>query len=177
MGDSRIETNDNLLNRLNKKLHAMNPFFFGVVAVSFAVWLVFFVLSTIDLFVCELFDDSLAKAVFNFGTIVLLGAVMVVLVRLASAFLKDVTIRRTPFSKAQARRVRRISYLLFAYGVLDTLFSMVFTSRLFFDGFNGQGSMAPPITVGIYLAAIALYALSFVFDYGVELQRQSDSIL
>lgn len=94
----------------------------------------------------------------------------------------------SPFSATMTKKTRVLSILLFSYGVVDSFigtqffaFAQVGASAL---GFSGPYLVAfdrpwwiPEINAGIFIAAAVVLAISLVFEYGCELQQESDAFL
>lgn len=99
-------------------------------------------------------------------------------------------IRKTgsPFEKKQVRRMRLLAFLLLLYAILDSLFAdhlfAFFMLGLQDIGHSGVSSIVfdrpwfiPEINIGAFVAAVVVWCISLVFEYGIELQHDSDSIL
>ena len=96
--------------------------------------------------------------------------------------------KQSPFCLKQVRSIRILSVLLFCYGVVDSFvgthffaFAGVGASSL---GFSIPFTIAfdrpwwiPEVNAGIFIAAIVVLAISYVFEFGCELQEESEAFL
>lgn len=111
----------------------------------------------------------------SFGLVV--AAILVILLRIFS----DVAQGDSPFTMAQVKRLRIISLLLVCYGALDNIITNA-SALIQYNGFNsGYMSTNENAVFAVYLAplivAAAVFAFSYVFKYGVLLQKLSDETL
>lgn len=102
--------------------------------------------------------------------------------------LRSLADRESPFSTTMIRKTRVLSILLFSYGIIDSFigtqffaFAQVGISAL---GFSDPYLVTfdrpwwvPEINAGIFVAAAVVLAISLVFEYGCELQQESDAFL
>lgn len=98
--------------------------------------------------------------------------------------LDDVVNESSPFSQIQAKRIRRIAFFLLVFVVFEVILSPGLVSvfqhiemptNLVNTSMNAVTLI--PFNLGIICAAGGLICLSFVFEYGVLLQKQSDETL
>ena len=118
------------------------------------------------------FDESVEE----FRTIMLTGilsaAVISAIFFVTSFIFKDMSQGTTPFTTKNANRLRVISLLIIALSVvippLQMLLTMIFlpSVRVYF-----------PIELGPVVFAVMFFCLAHIFEYGAELQRESDETL
>lgn len=85
--------------------------------------------------------------------------------------LKSLKAEETPFTHANGRLIRNLSFLLIALGLADSIF--IFFSNVFITHDYND-----PDTKGtVFAAGLVLYCISLVFRYGCELQQESDETL
>lgn len=97
----------------------------------------------------------------------ILGAMMLVVILIANS-----TGQGTPFTHENAKRIRLIGMLQFALAIVPGLVSF------FMSFFKFEYAYAPLTLNGFYMFIIgfAIMVLAQVFDYGVKLQEDMDSI-
>lgn len=110
------------------------------------------------------------------------AAMFVVFIRMFAGVAKS----ESPFTLIQVKRLRIISMLLVFYAIVD---ACVAISTPFLQlcqmGSNQMGSgyasttewVVFPINFSAFIAAVVVFAFSFVFKYGVLLQKRSDETL
>ena len=112
----------------------------------------------------------------EFRTIMLTGilsaAVMSAILFVASFIFKDMSRGTTPFTAKNANRLRVISLLLLALSIVIPPLKMLLT-MIFFTSVRAYFS----ISVGQIIFAIMFFCLALIFEYGGELQRESDETL
>lgn len=117
----------------------------------------------------------------NMVTLVCTGIFVTILFKLITNVFRDVAKGSTPFTLMQVRRIRIAALIIALDALVGTVFSPGFIYAMQVGGINigytviGQPSV--PIDLGEILTAICLFCLSFVFKYGVLLQRLSDETL
>lgn len=111
---------------------------------------------------CMLIDDA-----SNLSYAVILGAMLMLVIKII-----DSTQRGTPFTKDNVKRIRAISLLQLALAVVPGTVKLIMT-LVRFDYASSTFSIG-----GFYMFIIAfvIAMIAQVFDYGVKLQEDSDSI-
>lgn len=121
------------------------------------------------------------------GTIVDGAIVLAILAGLVLA-IRHVGKSATPFEKKQVKRMQLLALLLLVYAILDSFFAdhlfAFFLLGLRDIGSSGVSAIVfdrpwfiPEINIGAFVGAIVVWCISLVFEYGIELQQDSDSIL
>ena len=91
----------------------------------------------------------------------------------ASFIFKGISCERTPFTQKNSKRLKIISLLLVALGAvvppLQMLLVLVFI--------NHAAEIYFSINIGHFVFAAMFYCLALIFEYGAELQRESDETL
>ena len=99
--------------------------------------------------------------------------VMAAILLVASLIFKDMSREGMPFTEKNSNRIRVISLLLIAQGLvvppLQLLIAMVFSAA---DASDYIG-----LDLSLIVIAIIFFCLALIFEYGAELQRQSDETL
>ena len=120
------------------------------------------------------FDGIALDAVFSTLSFCLFAAIF----SMAALVFGDVSHEESPFSLKQAKRIRIIAWLLFAYTLLDAL---VPRGVVIGGGSNPDGmsvvrfsSGYTNVNVGMFAVSVIFYFLASVFKYGVTLQELSD---
>ena len=112
----------------------------------------------------------------EFRTIMLIGilsaGVMSAILFVASFIFKDMSRGATPFTTKNANRLRVISLLLIALSIVIPPLKMLLT-MIFFTSVKAYFS----INAGQIVFAIMFFCLALIFEYGAELQRESDETL
>ena len=112
--------------------------------------------------------EMLSQFIFNALSHGLLLAMLI----LATAIFNDAAKYYTPFSEKQSTRLKIISLLTLALGILPPPIKMLLTLML---SPNSKASAEFQFTLPVL--TIIFYSLSVVFDYGSMLQKQSDETL
>jgi hypothetical protein len=128
--------------------------------------------------VIDVWDVSvpLDGSVDNFRALMmvtLLGSgIMVAILFVASSIFKDIGREGAPFTKENSNKIRVISLLLIAQYIvippLQFLAVMIFSPTT---------SPSVSLNLGAIIIVGIFYCLALIFEYGVELQRQSDETL
>jgi len=115
-----------------------------------------------DIRYCALTEDA-----GNLTFFIILSAMLFLVIRIVGS-----TAERTPFTRANVRRIRIISLLQLALAVVPGSVRMIMTLCRF-----------DYVTVTLELGGLYMFVIAFViamiawvFDYGVKLQEDSDSI-
>lgn len=109
-------------------------------------------------------------------------ATMILLVIMHGIF-ESISKGDTPFTSAQVSRFRWAALVLLLGAVVETVFSSGALSIAQTDSMvvnyydSSAGSNTPSINLASILGAALLFALSFVFEYGVILQEFTDDTL
>jgi hypothetical protein len=170
------------VKRACKVSYALLRVLFVVIIVMWSLLLLSWLLSPILQHVYGWAGILEAPVLFNY---LILGLLSAVFVRMMMLVLRDVSKGETPFTRKQSKRVRLISYLMFARVLLELLLSIIATtlhsSGLILWTYPVSVSLEPTPTLYLNLEAlifaIVLYSISIVFEYGALLQRDSDDIL
>lgn len=99
-------------------------------------------------------------------------AVVVAILFIASFIFKDMSRASTPFTQKNANRLKVIALLAAGFSLIVQPVRMLLT-LLFFPAANLHVS----INLGYLIFAIMFFCLALVFEYGAELQQQSDETL
>lgn len=147
-----------------------------------AILLIFLILAAIAVFIVAAFVPEIRDEVFNSGdaslnllneivffiTVVITVVILTVVYQLMNAISKG----RTPFTIQNVKYIKSIAVLLLILGVVVTILNLTFsltnTAGMEYDA---------NIEVTPMLAAIVVYCISLVFQYGVVLQEESDQTL
>ena len=116
--------------------------------------------------------------------LVIAGLVVTSIIWIGAQVFSDASKGIPPFAFEQVRRLRSIAVLLLLYMLLEVLLSPAFSS-IFHIGDVGVGYAVvsnfsePTISInfGAILGSAVFWALSFIFEYGITLQKLSDETL
>jgi len=126
-------------------------------------------------------DGLVAKTQFNGNisdfrsimvTFILNSAVIAAILYVASFIFKGISRGNSPFEKKNAEKIKIISYLMVALGVLVPLLQFLIV-YIFIGGI--YTSVA--INLENIVFAAVFFCLALIFEYGAELQQQSDETL
>lgn len=180
----KIATNEPLLEELSKKFKFFNKLFFALFFVCILVWVALMIFISANLIIDIQVDNILSRDVVDLVEVLFTGAIATLVFLVLGLFFRDISKKETPFSLNQVKRMKLLSLLFVGYGIVDLIVSMSFASIELMEGFGvvyASTSSTPETTVSVnitaFVAAIVAYALSMAFEYGIELQRQSDSFL
>lgn len=137
------------------------------------------------LLLCLSFVSPLVEVVSMEGTVknaslVLIQTVfLMVPLWILSNVCREISRGVSPFSMVQVKRMRVIAVMIAAFALIDFLLEPGSLS-LNCNGFVMGGyihAYAYKINIAAIVAALALFLLSFVFEYGVMLQSVSDDVI
>lgn len=106
-------------------------------------------------------------AVGTFAIGAVLGAVMLVIVIFGGKFAKSLEICNSPFEENVRKSMKRFAFSLIPLAISELSFSI----GNFEFGWHGAGSFTTVFVI------IVILMLTFIFDYGAELQQESDETL
>ena len=123
---------------------------------------------------------TLDGSVGNFRALMfvtMLGSgIMAAILLVASFIFKDISREGTPFTKKNSNKIRGISILLIAQCIvippLQLLAVKIFTSTT-----NASDAYNINLNLGFIIVPVIFFCLAQIFEYGAELQRQSDETL
>lgn len=126
-----------------------------------------------------LMDAEVEGAEYNAHTIipylllVILGIVAtIVIVVFAQKLCESFRDCETPFSDVVIKRMKNLSIALIPWAVINGICESSLSAFV-----NGSDSITLGLDLGTALVVLIIIALTFVFKYGAELQRQSDETL
>ena len=121
--------------------------------------------------------DSVIISMLSLGAFYIFAAIFY----LSALIFRDISNGESPFTDKQVKRIKMVSFLLFAYAVLDSLLP----KGVIVGG--GPESTEPSvirvdsgyygINIGTFVSAVVFYFLSLVIKYGVQLQEFSDDVV
>ena len=105
--------------------------------------------------------------------VTLLGSgIMAAILFVASFIFNDISREGAPFTKKNSNKIRIISLLLITQCIvippLQLLIVMIFSPAT---------EVSAPINLGFIIVAAIFFCLALIFEYGADLQRQSDETL
>lgn len=160
--------------------------FIGVaLKIVFAIFVVFWVGTALIMTLSLVFPGSFGLmenvALHNIVLYVGQGIVIAVMFVAFMSIFSDVSKGETPFTMMQVRRLRLVAGMLVLYGFLD--FAVAASAAVMqINGLDSgfvatSGNIIIPINLVPLIAAAVVFAFSFVFKYGVLLQKFSDETL
>ena len=108
------------------------------------------------------------RIIISFG-IVQCGLMLAMLYTLRSIF-AGISEDDTPFEKKHVKRIKWVAL----FTLLMSVASDIFNGIVYIFIFGGESWS---ITVELPMVAVAIYCIALVFDYGCQLQQQSDETL
>ncbi|MCL1823496.1 MAG: DUF2975 domain-containing protein [Oscillospiraceae bacterium] len=112
----------------------------------------------------------------NFRAIMLFtmssAAVMAAVLFVASFIFKNISRDGLPFTKRNSNKIKIISLLLIAHEVLLPPLRLLILMVLI-----PEAEAAVSMNLGIIVAAAVFFCIALIFEYGAELQQQSDETL
>jgi len=100
------------------------------------------------------------------GQLSIIFSVLLILYRV----FKDISRNYTPFEKIQVVRMKRVAKLTLALGIISS-----FCDRIIMV--SGYGSNIMDLNIVWIVIAMVIYCMAHIFDYGYQLQAQSDETL
>jgi hypothetical protein len=116
--------------------------------------------------------ESTGEVIAEMCTIILMAAFMLAIFIIAYSMFRTIIKDAVPFTRTNAKSIKKISVLLFIYSIVVPIARTGFY-RTFAPSIDYRGSFDETFL----LLALIFYFISIVFDYGAELQRQSDELL
>jgi len=105
--------------------------------------------------------------------VTLIGSgIMVAILFVASSIFKNIGREGAPFTKENSNKIRLISILLVTQTLVIPLLQLLTVMIL-----SPATNASAPINLGTIFFAGMFFCLALVFEYGAELQRQSDETL
>lgn len=105
-------------------------------------------------------------------TIIVSGILVLCMFITAYRMLKSISKEAAPFNKANANKVKSIGTLLLVYA-----FVVPIARAGFYRSFAPTMNTKTSFDVSFVLLALMFFFIATVFDYGAELQRESDELL
>jgi hypothetical protein len=98
--------------------------------------------------------------------------IMIAILFVTSGILKAISIEGTPFTKKNSDKIKIIALLLIANEtVIPALQSLLYVTLL------PESGASATITLGNIIIAAVFFCLALIFDYGRQLQEESDELL
>ena len=142
-------------------------------------WLIQTVFSVYFAITGDMPSNEAEQSVFNLVFSLVFSAFVVTIMVMVIRLLQSIQKGTTPFTMVNARRLRRIGWMLVLFEVLQHV-----TTRLFWSVSSGMVEDGETVvyyyssTAGmVAIVGLAVLAISVVFQYGVELQQLSDETL
>lgn len=184
IGNRKIETNQEHLDRLSRKTSNLKRFFFVLFALWVIAWLLMFGIACYGAFDLTLSGLTHVEGIFNAVIVFATGVVFTFIFVIIYRILKDIAQGNSPFEYVQVKRIRRIAWILVAYVVIDMISASNLSAFISSGGFGIENSsfhesptLVLSINFGVLVSAVVVYGLSIIFEYGSVLQEQSDETL
>lgn len=184
MENRMVETNEKHLNALRKKTKNLYRFFLVLLALTVLAWVGLIVFAGVGIAMPDSFGITFAKASVNFVSILIIGAVLSLMLRIVCLILRDVSKNGSPFIGDQVKRIRVVAFLLFLYVIIDMILSLNFTTLVIANSFGVENltsyettTTVLSVNVGALAASAIMYGVSIVFEYGCRLQQISDELV
>jgi len=110
----------------------------------------------------------------------LMTAAGIVILVLALRIVRSLREAESPFTLQNAKRLRVIGWLLIGYEVVMALLSRLFSQPMVYAEAEGTTvAVTAHVSMGgiLIVVGLAVLAIGYVFQYGVELQQLSDETL
>lgn len=150
------------------------------IALSTIIWIAIIVSMSSSLLSIGPFEDSNVSLVGIFMYACHCIILLVLLIIFHNVF-SDTAKGKPPFASIQVERLRTVSALLLVLFALEAAISFLEPSLFFDHGgmemSSATASSAVTIDMAPLIAAVVVYAFSFVFEYGVLLQEDSDEVI
>lgn len=176
-----IQTNEVHLTRVSNKARFAYYFFIFLFAAVTITWVALIVISIICVVIDGNLSIGLSPSILNLVAVLSSGAVLDLMFYTILMIVRDVVKKRSPFNPAQTKRIKLLALFILLHGLVDFFLVSNYSSWALSEGFvfgNTTDTMASrTINLWAFISAIIVYSLSWVFDYGFELQKQSDAIL
>lgn len=176
MLDDRSQT-ERSLTKTNRACR----FISGLMKVIFALmciwWLISVGVMCGSLLRPELFNNGNPVNGLTLAIYVISVTTMVVICITLIRIFSDASKGDTPFAMMQVRRLRLVAAMLLTYAVLEFAMSCnaTFAQQEWIS--SSVSSAVPTLNLFPFMAAVVIFAFSFVFKYGVLLQELSDETL
>ena len=104
--------------------------------------------------------------IYGIGQLMIIFSVLLILYRI----FKDISRSYTPFEKIQVVRMKWVAKLILALGIISS-----FCDRIAM--FSDYGTILMDLNIVWIVMAMVIYCMAHIFDYGYQLQTQSDETL
>ena len=116
--------------------------------------------------------DTKGEVIAEMCTITLIGVWMAYIFKIAYNMFKSISKECAPFSKMNVNRLKKIGRLLLIYAFIVPIAKLGFY-RTFAAAINIQISF----DISFVALALSFFFIATVFDYGAELQKETDELL
>jgi len=116
----------------------------------------------------ELLQADTLILLFIFG--VIRSGIIFSLLFILHRIFSDISRSYTPFEKKQARRMKKVAVIALILGISEYVFESIAQSVL-------NRATAGSIDLIWFVLAVVIYCMAQIFDYGCQLQSQSDETL
>jgi|GEM_PF-6547806 hypothetical protein len=116
--------------------------------------------------------QSIGEVKAEMCTVIAAGLLILVMFIKAYSMFRSISIDLAPFSKANATRLKQIGIILILYAIVIPIIRLGFY-RSFAPEINMSSSIDAPYVV----LSLIFFFIAMLFDYGAELQRESDELL
>lgn len=175
LGNEAQETERSLAktNKTCKLICILIKIVFGLLC---AWWLISISAMVCSLLNLEIFQELGTATPLALFVYVVSGFVMATICIVLIQVFGDASRGQSPFTMTQVKRLRIVSFSLIAYAILELLMN---NSAPFIQSGFILGAAEGAATINLFpiVSAAVIYAFSFVFKYGVLLQKLSDETL
>lgn len=116
--------------------------------------------------------QSIGEVKAEMYTIIASGLLFLAMFLKAYSMFRSINTDLAPFSKSNAVRLKHIGIILMIYAIVIPIIRLELY-RLFAPDINMNSSIDAPYVV----LSLLFFFISLLFDYGAELQRESDELL
>lgn len=175
MIDKNVQETERLLAKASKACKIIN-IIMKVVVVFLCLWWLVSIGVMVGSLAIPGFSDNPVTIVTLLGYVLCGIAMVAICVTLIKIF-SDSSKGLSPFTMLQARRLKTLAVELLIYAALE--FGLTCAASMSQQGWmNGSTSgVSPTLNLFPFVAAAVIFAFSFVFKYGVLLQKLSDETL
>lgn len=116
--------------------------------------------------------ESIGEVKAEMCTIIVAGILIASMLLKAYTMFRTITKDVAPFNKSNAQKLKSIAIVLIVYGIVVPI-----ARAGFYRSFAPEISMNTSVDAPYVVLSLIFFFIALLFDYGAELQRESDELL
>lgn len=179
--DADIVKTENSLRRVKRVCRVLDIMLKVALALFCIFWIVSLILTIASIVSPAEHSSSSSMGFLLLAKQLIIGTLTASLLLIAGRIFSEISKGRSPFDIIQVKRMRLISLIFLLFVALEILFTPGLISVALGSSFDlfytsevsGDGNIIP-VNLGSLFTSAVFFCLSYVFEYGVLLQKLSD---